>query len=49
MTTTFAIQTAFEILLAAAVIVCTVKEDKLIVFEKKIANKIKRSKNNVHN
>ena len=41
MTTQFALQTIFEILLLAVVILSFVKEKKLIAFEEKIARKIR--------
>lgn len=41
MTTQFALQTIFEIILLAVVILSFVKEKKLIAFEEKIARKIR--------
>ena len=38
----FAIQTVFEILLVAGIIYGFIKEDKLIAFEDKIAEKFKK-------
>jgi hypothetical protein len=44
MTTPYAIQTALEIIIATALIIGLFNEEKIADFEKKILNKIKRSK-----